>query len=699
MTEAQYFGTIPTFLSKGTNEILGEIFSGEQFDATIKTREAWLSEIDIMRETLTQYMQEPTSLIFFEYTIPRVGGRMDCGVILKNVLFVIEFKTGSSNEELSSYKKQLMQYVVDLKNFHFESYDIPLIPVLVIESLPDKEFNLHKLGKNGNLYDIVVANKTKLKDIIQNALSMNVDATPIDAMNWIRSPYCPTANIVEAARELYNNHTVEEIKRSDAKGENLIRTSNKLMDLIHQAQSRKEKYLCMITGVPGAGKTLIGLSVATQHKNEEHNNRSVYLSGNHPLVCVLQEALTRDAMARKRKIFDEELAKITDKEDRKAYKKTHGITKNSVKSEIKQFIQMIYLWRAEYLKGIKVVGIGENARIEESEGFYTGEGTPFLPYDHVAIFDEAQRTWNKQEHSRFVREKSRIPDFPEWSEARFLISCMDRHQDWSVIVCLIGNGQDINHGEAGIGDWVESISYFPSWKVYAPEILEKDVDISVIKNLNIDNDLHLAVNLRSIRAENLSNFVDYLLEPNAIEAAKVLRQIDKYPIVMTRHFETAKRWIKDHARESERYGVIASSKAQRLRPLAIDVSHSQEMKVESWFLNDKDDVHSSYFMEDIATEFQVQGLEIDWACVAWDGDLLYDEGQWKHRQFKTNGWQNINKEYLQNYHLNAYRVILTRARRGMIILIPEGDIEDKTRKKEYYDKTYDYFKNIGLKEI
>jgi DUF2075 family protein len=276
---------------------------------------------------------------------------------------------------------------------------------------------------------------------------------------------------------------------------------------------------------------------------------------------------------------------------------------------------------------------------------------------------------------------------------------MDRHQDWAVIVCLIGNGQDINHGEAGIGDWVDSISYFPSWKVYAPDILEKDVDISVIKNLNIDNDLHLAVNLRSIRAENLSNFVDYLLEPNAIEAAKVLRQIDKYPIVMTRHFETAKRWIKDHARESERYGVIASSKAQRLRPLAIDVSHSQEMKVESWFLNDKDDVHSSYFMEDIATEFQVQGLEIDWACVAWDGDLLYDAGQWKHRQFKTNGWQNINKEYLQNYHLNAYRVILTRARRGMIILIPEGDIEDKTRKKEYYDKTYDYFKNIGLKEI
>lgn len=701
MSSTPYATNIQQFLAEAPKAIFGAMshgFISLGLSATPKTLESYISEINIVKNALSDFKHESGG-VFFEYTVPRVGGRIDCGIVLRGVLFIIEFKTGESAEELAQYREQLTQYVTDLKNYHFESYDIPIVPILLIESMGEKMIKFH-LSHNDNVYDIIAINKGQLADVLHKGLQKEAESTPIDFLNWVNSPYCPTENIIEAARQLYNNHTVEDIKRSDAKGENLVKTTNKLMDLIHQAKEQNEKYLCMITGVPGAGKTLIGLSVATEHKNEEHSNRSVYLSGNHPLVRVLQEALARDAVARKKKELEEVLSHIQDKEERRKYKREHKVLKTEVTSEIKQFIQMIYLWRATYLKGICLQGQGEQTQIVRDKDYdYTGKGETYLPYDHVAIFDEAQRTWDKHEHAKFVRSHTTMKNFPDWSEARFLISCMDRHNDWAVIICLVGNGQDINHGEAGIGDWVESISHFPAWHVFGPSQFKQAISVPDTIKFHLDDDLHLAVNLRSIRAEKVSQFVDALLVPDSQEAARLLEQIDRYPIVMTRSFDKAKQWIKQNAREGQRYGVMASSKAQRLKPLAIDVSHSKNMNVTAWFLNDKKHIHSSYYMEDVATEFQVQGLELDWACIAWDGDLLYDHGEWKHRQFKTIGWQKINKSYLQTYHINAYRVLLTRARRGMVILIPEGDLEDSTRKKEYYDSTYRYFKNIGIKEI
>ena len=698
MKVAQYDNYIKRFLVTPDEEILGAIFSNEQYDATTQTRNAWLSEISTLKAALQQFAQNDNAYIFFEYTIPRVDGRIDCGLIINGILFVIECKTGEgADEALGAYKEQVMQYVTDLKNFHFESYDIPIVPVLLIDNLPHSSMRLSWKDENAHLYSLVSINSDSLRPLIEKVLKETVGQSIIDPVQWLRSPYCPTANIVEAARELFNNHTVADIKRSDAKGENLVRTTERIMSLIHQARDNHEKYLCMITGVPGAGKTLIGLSVATEYKNEEKQNRSVYLSGNHPLVAVLQEALAKDAYQREKEARDAVLATIEDADERRRYKKAHPVTKTDIKSEIKQFIQMIYLWRGEYLKGIHVIGEGEKAHIIKDEEWYRGKGDTYLPYDHVAIFDEAQRTWNKEEHSKFVRQKSKMANFPEWSEARFLISCMDRHQDWAVIVCLIGEGQDINHGEAGIADWIESIEHFPQWKVYAPTFFQKEVDCSkVAKQIISDDNLHLSVNLRSIRAENVSKFVDMLLMPNAKGAAEILQKIDRYPIVLTRDLEKAKHWVKAHAHANERYGLIASSKAQRLRPLAIDVSHSQTMNVETWFLGERDNVHSSYYMEDIATEFQIQGLEIDWALVAWDGDLLYKDGDWQHRQFKTSGWNRINKPILQQYQTNAYRVLLTRARRGMVIFVPEGDLEDQTRNKDSYDNTFNYLKSIGI---
>lgn len=705
MGAAQYSGQIVAFLKESEDAILGKVFHRENFDSNTRTRDAWIAEIQILKDQL-QLIHFTSGSIFFEYTIPRVGGRIDCGLIIDGILYIIEFKTGDSNEVLGQYKEQLSQYVTDLKKFHFESYNTPLVPILLIENLPRNTIRRTLNEKDKTLFEMSIINKHGLSRVIDETRSIHRKSKNVDLETWIRSPYCPTTDIVEAARKLFAGQTVDDIKRSDSEGENLVRTTNRIMEIIHNSKKKREKALCMITGVPGAGKTLIGLSVATQYKNEEKSdgidtNKSVYLSGNHPLVTVLQEALTRDAVERKKAHLEEKLELISDPTERKAYKRANKVTKESVKSEVKKFIQMIYLWRKEYLQGIIVKNPkSPDAAIIKNEDWYKGEIDHFLPYDHVTIFDEAQRTWNAKEHSDFVRKKSDVPDFPDWSEARFLLSCMDRHQDWAVVVCLIGNGQDINHGEAGIGDWIESVSHFRDWQVYAPTGFQKEIDCTYIKNLHSEQDLHLSVNLRSLRAEKVSEFVDQLLMPDAISAKKTLSQInEQYEIRITRDFAKAKKWLKSKAKEDERYGVIASSKAQRLKPLAIDISHSQTMNVNAWFLNSRKDVHSSYYMEDIATEFQVQGLEIDWACVAWDGDLIYDNGVWDHRQFKVNGWQKINKDYLQKYHINAYRVILTRARRGMIICIPEGDLEDPTRNPEVYDSTYNYLRSIGIQTI
>jgi DUF2075 family protein len=303
-----------------------------------------------------------------------------------------------------------------------------------------------------------------------------------------------------------------------------------------------------------------------------------------------------------------------------------------------------------------------------------------------------------------MKQKKGIPDF-DCSEPEFLISCLDRHKDWAVIICLVGGGQEINTGEAGIYEWLDAMdTTFPDWKVYiSPNLTDSEYAaieaIEKLKNrVSFDENLHLSVSMRSFRAEKLSSFVKNILDIE-IEKAKddFLQIAEKYPIVLTRDIVKAKQWLKEKARGSERYGIVVSSQALRLKPFAIDVK--TPMNHVNWFLDSKDDVRSSFYLEDVATEFHVQGLELDWSCVVWDGDLRYSPNAWQTFSFKGNKWQNINSIERKKYLLNAYRVLLTRARQGMMIVIPEGNDEDHTRKKEYYDPTYIYLKGIGIKTI
>jgi len=653
-----YRNTISDFLQRSTDEIIGGITRSNEFDATLQQNKSWEQQIPILKQTLQNYEGE----IFFEFAIPRMGKRVDTLVVIKNVVFVIEFKVGESHF-LNHNIEQVWDYALDLKNFHKTSHNVVLVPVLIATEAKKSFTEIVLTSHNDKLTLPVKTGSGELKTVIQNALLFFSDEPQIKIAEYISGGYMPTPTIIEAAVSLYTTHSVENITRSDADAKNLTVTTKTIAEIIETAKQENKKIICFVTGVPGAGKTLVGLNVATSHLDNEHGNASVYLSGNAPLVAILQEALARDKI-------------------RREAEKGNRITKQAAKQAVKAFIQIIHHYRDEYL--------------HNSEA----------PYDHVAIFDEAQRVWNKEQTVKFMKSKKGIADF-DCSEPEFLISCLDRHKDWAVIICLVGGGQEINTGEAGISEWLDAMDKtFSDWQVYiSPNLTDSEyAAIDAINKLNnrvfFDENLHLSVSMRSFRAENLSLFVKNLLDLDAESAKQTFSLIsEKYPLVLTRDLTKAKRWLKEKARGSERYGIVVSSKALRLRPLGIDVTYQVQMDAVKYFLNDKDDIHSSFYLEDVATEYKVQGLELDWSCVVWDGDLRYSPDGWKTFSFSGNKWQHIHNFERKKYLVNAYRVLLTRARQGMVIVIPEGDDEDHTRKKEYYDGTYNYLKNIGVKTI
>jgi hypothetical protein len=328
------------------------------------------------------------------------------------------------------------------------------------------------------------------------------------------------------------------------------------------------------------------------------------------------------------------------------------------------------------------------------------------PVEHVVLFDEAQRAWNLKQTAKFMQQRKDVGGFHQ-SEPEFLISCLDRHGDWAVIVCLVGGGQEINTGEAGIGEWVSAlVRAFPHWRIFiSPRLTDSEYAsgkalqcIASRPGVVLNEELHLSVSMRSFRAEHVSLMVKQLLDVEPRSARRTLQKIaERYPITLTRDLRKAKRWLRDKARGSERYGILASSQAQRLKPHAIDVK--TPINPIHWFLDGKADVRSSYYLEDVATEFHIQGLEVDWACVTWDADFRYKQQGWQHWSFRGNRWTRIRKTERQTYLKNAYRVLLTRARQGMVIVVPEGDTSDPTRDAAYYDPTFDYLRTIGFQVI
>ncbi len=663
MKRAYYSDKITSFIQRATAEVLGELAMAGSVDGTsveATQLEAWREQIEILKVVLSPYSDRGS--VYFEYSIPRLGRRIDVLAVIGPVLFVLEFKVGE--DQFKAYAMdQAYDYGLDLKNFHETSHAPPIAPIVIPTGAEDAVATIAYTNHADGVMMPIQATSGSLGQVMQRVLDV-VKGESIDIAAWEQGRYHPTPTIVEAAMALYNGHSVDDIVRKDASAKNLSATSQAISQIIQTSRDRRVKSICFVTGVPGAGKTLVGLNVATDHIDKKNELYSVFLSGNGPLVDVLREALTRDKVRHEKE------------SGRKA-------KKGAVLSEVKMFIQNVHHFRDDFLKD---------------------KDRP--PIEHVAIFDEAQRAWTLEQTRKFMLQRKKAVDFNH-SEPEFLISCLNRHDDWATIVCLVGGGQEINTGEAGISEWINALNrLFPDWRIYlssrltdseygAGQVLQQ---VSARPNVILRDELHLGVSMRSFRAENVSLLVKQLLDLDESAARDTLGQIsDKYPIVISRDLTAAKQWVKDKARGTEHYGLVASSEAQRLKPHAIDVRSPIDHV--HWFLDGKQDVRSSYYLEDVATEFQVQGLELDWTCVTWDGDFRYTPNGWENWSFCGDRWNRIRKTERQVYQKNAYRVLLTRARQGMVIVVPDGNASDPTRDRGFYDPTFEYLTRIGFTVI
>ena len=697
------------FIYETDDSVFGKLCDRYHGDAKTTTREAWKGEIAVMKNTILR-LADKDGRIIFEYDIPRLGKRVDVVLLYRGIIFCIEFKVGESSI-LEADVDQVLDYALDLKNFHRFSRDKVIVPILVATNYSGSSDEVKMSAYDDKVVNPLVTGQNGMVGLIAAVLNKYPYESPVNP-DWIISPYAPTPTIIEAAKSLYENHSVENITRHEADKVSTDRTINYILEVIKQSKENQQKSICFVTGVPGAGKTLVGLDVAIKQtyqgqKEPVKDEGAVYLSGNGPLVAVLNEALAQDNYKRCRE---------------------EGISKKLTDSrrEVSKSIQMIHRYRDNMLAKIK--NPVENGVLEiDPAKAVRMEEAGFGEVEHVAIFDEAQRSWTHKRLADYLKRggtygnKLKVPNFPV-SEAAFLIWSLDQREDWATIVCLVGGGQEINTGEAGISEWIQAINEeFPHWQVYiSPKLTEAEYAEGRVNELLKDNcnvtyseDLHLGVSLRSYRAEKLSAFVHSLLSFDG-NASEIYAEIkDRYPIVLTRDMSKARQWLHEKVRGTERTGVLVTKESARYKPLAVHILPSGDENAVHWFLEDKGDTRSSNYLEDAATEIQVQGLELDYTCVLWDADMRNDSGEWKFYRFNGNTkWNEIignteNKQEQMKYMLNAYRVLLTRARAGMVICIPEGNSnktpngfwEDSTRLPEFYDGTYNYLKSLGIEEI
>jgi len=638
------------------NRVLGDLTDATQFPAELPQIAAWRFTIAHLQELAAAL---PDAHFFMEFAIPRMGRRADAVIVAGPLILVLEYKLGERGFPRHAVE-QAHGYALDLKNFHVTSHDKAIVPILIASAAPPQQLGLGFWAPD-KVHEPLCLNPDDVLPSIQRLLAGG-DGIAINAHAWADGAYRPTPSIIEAAEALYAGHDVAEISRSEAGAENLSRTAAAVERIVSDMRAEGGKAICFVTGVPGAGKTLAGLNIACGRLARDVGEDATFLSGNGPLVDVLREALRRDGRQRRQASGREALHMAERSPDK--------------------FIQNVHHFRDEYLAPNQT------------------------PSEHVVIFDEAQRAWDRAMTSDFMRRKRGQHGFDQ-SEPAFLLSVMDRRPDWCVVICLIGEGQEINRGEAGIAEWVSALQAdLPHWHIFLPpHLMAKDGPLDGGLRWHLarrvappDADLHLATSVRSFRADRVSAFVAALLGEDAAEAARLRPDPAQFPIWLTRDLADARRWLRERRRAGERAGLLASSNALRLKPEGLHVK--APVDVCHWFLNGNDDVRSSNALEDAATEFDVQGLELDWTAVAWDLNYRRTVEAWQARQFKGTRWQQINASTgglsRADYVKNAYRVLLTRARQGMVVFVPRGELADATRPPAEYDAIADWLTACGV---
>ena len=657
---AFYFDKIENFLVTKTDEVVG-ILSEKQtrsIDLNPKQNDSWRLQIDLFKENFKKIENIKENSILIEYPLLRLSKRLDTIIIIKNLIFLIEFK--KSNEFSSTDRKQVEDYASNLKYFHKDSDDRIIIPILFASDAEKKE-NSYFVSEN--IANTLYANGKNLHEIIEEAQkSFKNDKSLIDPKVWNESDYCPVPNIIEAASLLFSGHNVREIASSKSSTKNIVETTEALIGIISESKKNNYKSICFVTGVPGSGKTLTGLNAIHDERFLEEI-KGIYLTGNLPLSRVLRESLWR------------------------SYYKQNSFNKEKAKIALDSRIQTVNNFLEEYQKRSK---------------------NP--PHEHVVVFDEAQRAWDA--------DKGKSKFNYEISEPEMFLRLMERHNDWAVIIALVGNGQEINTGERGLIDWGHSLNERANdnekkWKIYiSPEMLNKSSDFTFSKLVEADNEKHLdlienrylnlPVSVRAIQNEKAIEFINSVLDEKHNEI--VSSEVKSLPIYLTRSLEKMRSHLKNKVIGTQRCGLISSSDAvNRLRPYGLGVSLYANTSSEfiNYYLDDVENYKSSNSLETTVNEYTCQGLELDYSGVCWGFDFTwsYNENSWTYRKSRGNGWQNVHKEDVKQFLKNRYRVLLTRFRHGMVIWVPEGNDKDRTRTKKMIDDTYDLLRNFGLNEL
>ncbi len=681
MKQAYYNDSLESFIKTRDEEIIGKLhLAGTDFASQwTMTTVSWDSSIHILKNSFSEIIQRNSFAnswhVLLEYEIPRLNSRIDAVILADDIIFVIEFKFERKKYELADIR-QAEDYALDLFDFHLKSREKTIIPIL-LAPLAKHISQDSKLTNRSNVLPCFKANADNLSTIIYDAYLNfhNEFDENINPAEWEQSEYQPTPTIIQAANALFAGQKVEDISKYGA--DNLSKTCKSIINIIKTAKEDNKKVICFVTGVPGAGKTLVGLNVIHEKEafgNEDFN--SAYFSGNGPLIKVLRESLSRDDYQRQENLYKSKQINIKPKRE---------ISKSKIKSKIQNLHQIIK------------DGLSKKKYLDE----------------RVVVFDEAQRCWDAKQFSNKAkqnrnREKTLFL-IEEKSEAEMLFEFMNRHDGWSVIIALVGGGQEINTGEGGIGEWGKAIeNKYSNWEIHiSPQLLSGDsstanqklfVETPTHVTIHPDENLHLSVSQRSFKASRLNEWVNAVINNDSSEAAQISDSIKKaYPLFITRDINTAKDWLRKRKAGTKRIGLIASSGGLRLKPYGIHVR--EEIDEALWFLNDETDIRSSYYLEIAATEYKVQGLELDWVGICWDADLRRVNNEWDFKNFSGTKWQQTNTIAEQQFLLNTYRVLLTRAREGIIIFVPPGDEKDATRLPEFYNPIYDYLKSCGVEEL
>lgn len=642
-------------------------------------------------------------------------------LLTKGKIFVIEYKDGDSSDGYAFIDlKQCRNYALRLKYFHSTSNERWVIPILVEMNAPSARFDTDK-NEEILVWSTIKCNRENLA----NAIKHVNDILPYSRDNswedsWEEGIYKATPTIINAACEMWERNNVRGLDSGESDADTRLAAEDYVLEIVRQAKDKKSKSIVFVTGVPGAGKTLVGLGLSVRCQNDGAS----MLSGNDPLVRVLSTALRKD--------LDEQYKNGNLKEETaQKYEHAKGLSqkerdKEKASISVDAVIRTAYAYKQEIIKN----------RLNWEDKSYALRKGADKGSQHVIIFDEAQRAWTREKMlSPGQSGKKDWQDKETWpfSEPGLLLWDMNQ-RDWGVFVCLVGGGQEINTGEAGIGEWMKVLATEPykDWQIYVSDNLFdeeyqrrdsegkslQDYCDELMSQGRICTDeerkkLHLTEGQRSIRNKNVSDFINKLLSCETEEATELYGKIfPTFKIYLTRDVQTAKNKLKEMKTKGEypevsRMGMLMSSEAARMRPLGYEIKKVRQYldKTPNWFLDTPEFVSSSDYLEVALNEFFVQGLEVDYAVVMWDADFRYNPNinDWEYYCFdgkqkwskKADPKQEIKRFYMKN----AYRVLLTRARLGMVIVVPEGSNEDKTRSPEFYDGTYNYLRSLGLEFI